>query len=95
MMPIKCQWCGWSYTMGREALLLAVAKAQAEKTTHHVENCPKCRRALKIQVTELKRRVPPGATLPDVTAPAAPPETTPEPTPPAEAKPETPKKKKK
>ena len=70
MMQIRCQWCGWTYTMPRDALLYAVAKAQAEKAIHHVENCPKCRHALKIQVNELKRRIPPNTPLPEYTSPA-------------------------
>jgi len=69
MMQIRCQWCGWTYTMAREALLYAVAKAQAEKAIHHVENCPKCRHALKIQVSELKRRIPPNTPLPEYVPP--------------------------
>ncbi|GEM_PF-1112696 len=69
MMQIRCQWCGWTYTMPRDALLYAVAKAQAEKAIHHVENCPKCRHALKIQVNELKRRIPPNIPLPEYTPP--------------------------
>ena len=69
MMQIRCQWCGWTYTMPRETLLNAVAKAQAEKAIHHVENCPKCRHALKIQVTELKRRIPPNTPLPEYILP--------------------------
>ena len=69
MMQIRCQWCGWTYTMPRDALLYAVAKAQAEKAIHHVENCPKCRHALKIQVNELKRRIPPNTPLPEYIPP--------------------------
>lgn len=69
MMQIRCQWCGWTYTMPRDALLYAVAKAQAEKAIHHVENCPKCRHALKIQVAELKRRIPPNTPLPEYVPP--------------------------
>ena len=56
--------------MPRDALLYAVAKAQAEKAIHHVENCPKCRHALKIQVNELKRRIPPNTPLPEYVPPA-------------------------
>jgi len=55
--------------MPRDALLYAVAKAQAEKAIHHVENCPKCRHALKIQVAELKRRIPPNTPLPEYVPP--------------------------
>ena len=69
MMQIRCQWCGWTYTMPRDTLLYAVAKAQAEKAIHHVENCPKCRHALKIQVSELKRRIPPNTPLPEYIPP--------------------------
>jgi len=66
MMQIVCQWCGHRYTMKREAVSEAVAQAEAEKAKHHIEHCPKCRKVLKIQVTELKRRLPPGTKLPDV-----------------------------
>jgi len=69
--------------MPRDALLYAVAKAQAEKAIHHVENCPKCRHALKIQVAELKRRIPPNTPLPEYIPPvpveAAPPPAKPAP----------------
>jgi NAD-dependent SIR2 family protein deacetylase len=58
MMQVRCQWCGWSYTLKSEAVEEAVAAAEATKATHHVENCPKCRRALKIQISEMKRRLP-------------------------------------
>lgn len=58
MMQIKCQWCGWRYTLSREALEAAVAAATESKSIHYVENCPHCRRALKIQVSELKRHLP-------------------------------------
>ncbi len=58
MMQVRCQWCGWSYTLKLEAVEAAVAAAESTKATLHVENCPKCRRALKIQVSELKRRLP-------------------------------------
>ena len=84
MMQIRCQWCGWTYTMARETLLYAVAKAQAEKAIHHVENCPKCRHALKIQVSELKRRIPPNTPLPEY-VPPAPVEVAPPPAKPAPA----------
>jgi formate dehydrogenase maturation protein FdhE len=58
MMQIKCQWCGQRYTMNRETLEAAVAAAAEKKSIHHVENCPHCRRALKIQISEMKRHLP-------------------------------------
>ncbi len=52
-----------------EAVLEAVAQAEAEKAKHHIEHCPKCRRVLKIQVSEMRRRIPPGTQLPGVSKP--------------------------
>lgn len=69
MMQVTCQWCGHRYTMKREAVAEAVAKAEADHASHHVENCPKCRKVLKIQVSQLKRTLPPGTKLPEVPAP--------------------------
>ena len=64
MMQIACQWCGHRYTMKREAVAEAVAKAETEKASHHIENCPKCRKVLKIQVSQLKRNLPPAPPKP-------------------------------
>jgi hypothetical protein len=61
MMQIVCQWCGHRYTMPRDALIEAIKQAEAANEKHHVVNCPKCRKVLKIQVAEMKRRVPPDA----------------------------------
>jgi len=72
MMQIKCQWCGWRYTMKRETLEAAVAAAAEKKSIHHVENCPQCRRALKIQVSEMKRRLPRPAARPEAPSPQTP-----------------------
>ncbi len=63
MYKVRCQWCGWSYTMSRDTLVAAVSAAQATQAMHHVENCPKCRHALKIQVSDMKRFLPPGTVL--------------------------------
>ncbi|MBI4314707.1 MAG: hypothetical protein HY679_02140 [Chloroflexi bacterium] len=49
--------------MSRDALVAAVSAAQATQAMHHVENCPKCRHALKIQVSDMKRFLPPGTVL--------------------------------
>jgi len=59
MMQVNCQWCGHRYTMKREAVAEAIKEAEAAHAIHHTENCPKCRRVLKIQVSQLKRNLPP------------------------------------
>lgn len=69
MMQSHCQWCGWTHTIGCEALLYAVAKAQADKALHHIENCPKCHHTLEIDVSEMMRHIPSHAQLSNVTAP--------------------------
>lgn len=61
MMQIVCQWCGHRYTMPRDQLVEAVKQAEAANEKHHIEHCPKCRKVLKIQVSEMKRRLPPDA----------------------------------
>ncbi len=72
MMLIRCPWCGWSFTLGREALTTAVAVALAANDLHHIENCPRCRKVIKIQTTDMKRRLPPGTVfdLPPAPPPA-------------------------
>jgi hypothetical protein len=70
MMQVTCQWCGHRYTMKRDALAYAVAAAQAANAKHHVENCPKCRKVMKIPVAELKRHLPPGSAITPVASPS-------------------------
>jgi hypothetical protein len=42
-------------------LIEAVKQAETANEKHHIEHCPKCRKVLKIQVSEMKRRIPPDA----------------------------------
>ncbi len=69
MMQIRCQYCKWMFTLGREALAQALAEAQAQGEHYHMVDCPKCRHAIKLQVKEMRRRLPPDYPLPDI-APA-------------------------
>lgn len=55
------------FTFGREALALALAEAKAKNEQHHIVNCPQCRRAIKLQVREMQRRLPPDYPLPEWT----------------------------
>ncbi len=73
MMRIRCQRCGWMITVGRESVALALAKAQQSQEHYHMFDCPRCRRAVKVQVAELRRHLPADYVLPDVTPPVAPP----------------------
>lgn len=83
-MNHRCYQCGWSFTLGREAVEAAVAQAGQEKT--FALPCPRCRRINKIPVLQLRRTLPPGWTPPPVeTGPAITPTPVSEPAPPAAA----------
>jgi hypothetical protein len=61
-MNHRCYQCGWSFTLGREAIEAAVAGAGSEKTYNMP--CPRCRKINKIPIQQLKRTLPPGWTPP-------------------------------
>jgi len=58
MMQVRCQRCGWMITLGRDAVALALAEAQQSQEQYHMIYCQRCRHAIKVQVTELRRRLP-------------------------------------
>ena len=64
----RCQYCQWAFQMSSEAVASALAAANETNARHHVEHCPRCRKALKIPVDQLRRHVPAGvlATSPDL-----------------------------
>ena len=66
MMQIRCQRCGWMITLGRDTIALALAEAQQGEEQYHMVDCPRCRHAIKVQVTELRRRLPKDYPLPEV-----------------------------
>ena len=74
MMQVRCQRCGWMLTLGREAIALALAEAQQAHEQYHMVDCLHCRRAIKVQVSELRRKLPADYALPQVppSAPSAP-----------------------
>ena len=79
MMQVRCQRCGWMQTLGRDSIALALAEAQQSHEQHHVIDCPHCRRAIKVPVAELRRRLPANYPLPEIAQPAANAEPKPEP----------------
>ena len=77
MMQVRCQRCSWMTTLGRDAIALALAEAQQAQEQYHMIDCPHCRRAIKVQVSELRRKLPADYPLPQVPPPV--------PSPPAES----------
>ena len=68
MMQVRCQYCKWMFTLGREAIAQALAEAQAKNEKHHAINCPKCRRVIKLQIQDMRRRLPADYPLPEIKA---------------------------
>jgi hypothetical protein len=71
-MQVRCQRCGWMLTLGRDAIAWAIAQAQQDQETYHAVDCPRCRHVIKIQVTELRRRLPADYPLPEIPPPPQP-----------------------
>jgi RNase P subunit RPR2 len=58
MYSTKCPHCRQLINMKTEEVRAAVEKAEAEKQSHVEMNCPKCGKYLKVQVKEMKRKLP-------------------------------------
>ena len=65
MMQVRCQNCGWSFTLGRDAINTIMEEVGESKATHHTLECPKCRHGIKVQTRRLRRFYrPPAAAEP-------------------------------
>ena len=64
MMQVRCQRCSWVFTMSRDSIGIAVAEAEQSHVEYYQALCPKCRHVIKIQVKELRRRLPADYILP-------------------------------
>lgn len=61
-MNHRCYRCGWSFSLGREAVEMAVAQAGKEKV--YALPCPRCRQINKIPIKQLRNNLPAGWTPP-------------------------------
>lgn len=57
-MQVRCQRCGYMFTLGRAALTLALQEVERMQAKHYGVECPKCRRQIKIPVKEIARALP-------------------------------------
>lgn len=64
MLHVRCQKCGWSFTLGREAIAAIVDNLEA-KETHYTIECPKCRHGIKVQSRRIKRAYRPQPDQPE------------------------------
>ena len=55
MIQVRCQKCGWNFTLSRDAINTIMEEIKESKPTHYMVDCPKCRHAIKVQTRMLKR----------------------------------------
>lgn len=55
MMQVRCQKCGWSFTLSRDAIANIMEEVEETKPTHYTLDCPNCRQAIKVQVRQIRR----------------------------------------
>lgn len=70
-MHARCQYCQQVINLTLADAAAGIANAAEAKSKHHVLNCPRCRRVVKIPVKQLKRSLPPGYKIPPAPEPAA------------------------
>ena len=71
MMQVRCQRCGQMMTLGRDSIALALAEAEHKNEQYHALQCVRCRHVIKVQLAELRRRLPANYPLPNI-SPAGP-----------------------
>jgi hypothetical protein len=57
-MQVRCQRCGFMFTMSREAVTAAVEEIEKTKVEHYGVECPKCRHHVKVPAKDIKRTQP-------------------------------------
>jgi hypothetical protein len=54
-MQVRCQKCGWGFTLSRDAIANIMEEIGESRATHYTMECPNCRQAIKIQTRILRR----------------------------------------
>lgn len=57
-MQIRCQRCGYMFTLSREAVAAALEEVEQTQAKHYDVACPKCRRQIKVPVKNMRRFQP-------------------------------------
>ena len=72
MLQVLCQRCGWNFKPTRDTTGWAVAEIEQSRAEYFQFNCPKCRHAVKVQATDLRRHLPADYVLPELPPKPAP-----------------------
>jgi DNA-directed RNA polymerase subunit RPC12/RpoP len=54
-MQVRCQRCGYMYTLSHDALAAALEEAEQTQAKHYNVGCPKCRHKIKVSVKDMQR----------------------------------------
>ena len=57
-MQVRCQRCGYMFTLGRQAVDAALEEVKQTQAKHYNVDCAKCRRQIKVPVKNLQRAQP-------------------------------------
>jgi len=57
-MQVRCQRCGYMFTLSREAMTAALEEIEQSKTKHYNVECAKCRRQIKVPAKDIQRLRP-------------------------------------
>lgn len=57
-MQLRCYQCGWSFAVSKDEAAAAVESMQASGGSHYDAHCPRCKRANKVSLEQLKRGLP-------------------------------------
>ncbi len=57
-MNVHCQYCRNAFNLSRDFMAEAVAEADEKRQKYHPLECPKCRKTIKISVSQMRRFVP-------------------------------------
>lgn len=57
-MQIRCQRCGYMFTLSREAIAAALEEVKQSQAKHYNVDCPKCRRQVKVPIKDMQRGQP-------------------------------------
>jgi hypothetical protein len=58
-MQLRCYQCSWSFGIGKDEIAAAVEALQASGGSHYDAHCPRCKRANKVSMEQLKGALPP------------------------------------
>ena len=54
-MQVRCQRCGYMFTLSREAVTAALQEVEQTQAKHYAVECPKCRHQIKVPTKNLQR----------------------------------------